>query len=914
MRGNDEWEALLGGSLLNRVGAVVLVIGIALFLAYSFGRMSNIGRASLAIAASAAILGAGIWTERRAQYRIFARGLIGAGWGALYATAYAIYALPAARIIENPFAGSLVLLLVAAGMIGHSLRYHSQAVTATAYFAAFAALAATPSTPFAVAALVPLAASLLYLANRFAWNSMALFGLAATYATCIARGSSNAPLASTQALFLAYWLLFEAFDLLRIRRGVAANRASTGGAELIAPLNATAFLGLSYLAWSQKAPGMLWLAAAYGAALYLASAIARAVLLAGQAKAYPALEADADLASRLRRGSYEFSLVLSAVLGALAIVGKVPGIWTSVVLAVEAELLYLAGVYFRTAFLRGCGMAAFLFSLGHLAAQDSSYTQSTVLGRATWNWTPPALFHALLFYVNRALKQPNVLASSAAAALLTGVLAVEMPPPYIGASWLLFALVLLELGLRQRLPEFRIQAYVLAAGGAVASSYVHIAKNSHISWLGLALSLAAAYACALRSRWHGSTLEEGERGVFATGASAATAALAAILIWNSVPADYVAMAWMLLALVLFEAGNRALPQELRTMSWPIAALGGAAVVATHSDHFVKFAGAEVWSSYLVMCLVAWIIAARAARYPPANLGVRERAAFTDIMSAAGTFAAMAVVWLVLPDPYVTPAWAILGVAAAQFFGPVATAVLVLTLTRALAIDMDAAARVLSTPPLIAALYWMAYRLRGRLGRVYLWAASATAAILIAAELPGARLPLGWMVFSVALLAVGLRFRVPGLHLQSYALAVLAFPLALADTNPARVGICVAIVPAYYAAEYLARQERNATTMLSLFGTTLLAALLYGSVSGGLFTVALGFEGLALLGAGFSFRERILRLQGLTLLLACILKLFIYDLRNLETMYRILSFIALGLIMLSVSWIYTRFREHVRRLL
>jgi uncharacterized membrane protein len=41
--GNDEWEALLGGSLLNKVGAVVLVIGIALFLAYSFGRMSAAG-------------------------------------------------------------------------------------------------------------------------------------------------------------------------------------------------------------------------------------------------------------------------------------------------------------------------------------------------------------------------------------------------------------------------------------------------------------------------------------------------------------------------------------------------------------------------------------------------------------------------------------------------------------------------------------------------------------------------------------------------------------------------------------------------------------------------------------------------------------------------------------------------------
>jgi hypothetical protein len=108
--------------------------------------------------------------------------------------------------------------------------------------------------------------------------------------------------------------------------------------------------------------------------------------------------------------------------------------------------------------------------------------------------------------------------------------------------------------------------------------------------------------------------------------------------------------------------------------------------------------------------------------------------------------------------------------------------------------------------------------------------------------------------------------------------------------------------------------RKLTAIFSLFGTGLLAALLFESVSGGLFTVSLGLEGLALLGAGFPLRERILRLQGLALLLACILKLFVYDLRNLETMYRILSFVALGLIMLGVSWIYTRFREQLQRLL
>jgi uncharacterized membrane protein len=90
--------------------------------------------------------------------------------------------------------------------------------------------------------------------------------------------------------------------------------------------------------------------------------------------------------------------------------------------------------------------------------------------------------------------------------------------------------------------------------------------------------------------------------------------------------------------------------------------------------------------------------------------------------------------------------------------------------------------------------------------------------------------------------------------------------------------------------------------------------LYGRVSGGLLTVAWGCEGLALLGIGFPLGQRVLRIQGLVLLLICILKLFLFDLRNLETMYRILSFVALGLILLAVSWIYTRFQEQIKKLL
>ena len=109
-------------------------------------------------------------------------------------------------------------------------------------------------------------------------------------------------------------------------------------------------------------------------------------------------------------------------------------------------------------------------------------------------------------------------------------------------------------------------------------------------------------------------------------------------------------------------------------------------------------------------------------------------------------------------------------------------------------------------------------------------------------------------------------------------------------------------------------ERYARSGYSLLGTVLLSLLLYKEISGSLLTVAWGLQGLLLLVSGFPARERVLRLSGLALLLGCILKLFFYDLRNLETLPRIFSFMVLGVILIGVSWVYTRFRERVRRLL
>jgi uncharacterized membrane protein len=684
---SGEWEAFIGGSLLNKLGALILVVGIALFLGYSFGHLSAAGRAAIAIALSVSLLGTGVFFERRGRYKMFSKGLIGAGWAALYATSYAVYALPEARIINDPFVGSLVMLMVAAAMVTHSLYYRSQAVTAGAFFTAFAALAVTPNSPFAVVSLIPLAAAVLYLASRFGWYWLPLFGLAATYLTCISRGQSDASLTSTQSLFLVYWLLFEGFDLIRTKRGIVAN-----GLQLVSPINTLCFLGLSYVTWQKHDPDDLWLSAAIAAALYLADSLIRAYIR-------PAAENE-DLPTRLKAGSYEAPLVISSALAALAIVGRVSGIWTAAALAIEAEVLYLAGIQLASPFIRGIGFAAFGFSLLNVVRTGITLDKSELFGHTIWAFSPAALFHAALFYVNRILRKPNFIFSSSAAILIAAVLAVELPEAWVGTAWVLFGALLFEFN-----DDFRQQSYFLLALGASVAFLLNL-NHPSASLTPLGIILAVAYQAALRRL---PTLQ--------IGATATTGLISALLIYRLVPTPERGLAWMALG-IIFLLHDRV-------------------------------------------------------------LGLRE-------------------------------------------------------------------------------------------------------------------------------------FRVAGTGLAALALV----STLLHNIDPPTLTLSLAVVAGLYAAQLLMHLEKIdlEEIIFSIAATLLLSIVLYGRVSGSLLTVAWGCQGLALLAAGFPLGQRVLRLQGLALLGTCILKLFLYDLRNLETLYRILSFVALGAILLGVSWIYTRFQDQIKKLL
>jgi uncharacterized membrane protein len=92
-------EEMLGTNWLNKLGIVILVLGVAFFLAYQLKTLGPAGKVLVGFLTSGVMLGAGIWFDRKERYRILARAGIGGGWALLFFTTYAMYHVPAAHLL-----------------------------------------------------------------------------------------------------------------------------------------------------------------------------------------------------------------------------------------------------------------------------------------------------------------------------------------------------------------------------------------------------------------------------------------------------------------------------------------------------------------------------------------------------------------------------------------------------------------------------------------------------------------------------------------------------------------------------------------------------------------------------------------------------------------------------------------------
>ena len=124
------------------------------------------------------------------------------------------------------------------------------------------------------------------------------------------------------------------------------------------------------------------------------------------------------------------------------------------------------------------------------------------------------------------------------------------------------------------------------------------------------------------------------------------------------------------------------------------------------------------------------------------------------------------------------------------------------------------------------------------------------------------------------------------------------PVMVASANIIALIALSAEALGYYAVKIRAG-DATAAALIDLHLAQRLSLSLVWAVYGGV-----------MLAIGMNRRSKLLRIMALGLLGLTILKVFLFDLSSLEKLYRIISFIVLGAILLAVSFLYQRYRQRM----
>ncbi|HEX9897080.1 MAG TPA: DUF2339 domain-containing protein [Dehalococcoidales bacterium] len=129
-----EWEQILGGNWLARIGVLALLFGVGFFLKYAFDRnwILPVIRILLGVVAGLIMLGGGyLW---RKKYPVMTQALTGGGIGIMYLSIFAAFA--AYQLIPLVLA-VILLLIVCAISVLMALRYNSMSLALLGIIGAF---------------------------------------------------------------------------------------------------------------------------------------------------------------------------------------------------------------------------------------------------------------------------------------------------------------------------------------------------------------------------------------------------------------------------------------------------------------------------------------------------------------------------------------------------------------------------------------------------------------------------------------------------------------------------------------------------------------------------------------------------------------------------------------------------------
>ena len=856
-------EEALGTNWLNKLGIVILVVGVALFLAYQMRELGPAGKVMTGYLVSAVMLGAGIFFERRRTWQILARAGIGGGWSLLYFTTYAMFHVPAAQILSSESMDLALLLIVAAGMIAHTLRYESQVVTGLAFLLAFTTVNISRGDASSLIASAVLGAGLATVAVRRRWFEMEIAGMAAAYCNhylwlrpiiLSMHGHVHAfpGYTASSALLCSYWLIFRASYVFRRVDDKRQEQVST----IAAVLNAALFV--SVMGYQSVHPEK---------AFEFFLGVGAVEFLAGQLPI-----------TRRRRTAF----VVLTTLGSCFLVAAFPYRYSNASLSAswlaEAEALFLAGVFLREILFRRLGMLAALAVWIQMIASDAA----TVLGDRIYHVREggqPGLallfgIAAVVFYANShwiPRRWPDLIQTdlerlclrrlSHMATILSIIGAwIAWPDAWTAVAWAALGLALTFAARRWSVRELSIDGLACMAVSVLRVLFVNLQAvhtYPNANWMSerlltIAIVVALLY---LSSRWAGVT------GVLAVERISpaytwVASCLGALLAWYELRPASVALCWSLGALVLLEAGLTRHSLHLRLQAYTALAASFARIFFANLNAVGPLGqiSPRIYTT-APLALAFYYVYGRLIDHD----GAERKFKIAEVHGFFGTITLAALMRFELDADLVVVAWA-------------ALALLLIAIT------WKTGRRIFLHQGLLLAAGVL---VRGFLHNLYERSYFPA---------PFGHGPLASLGATVTLLFL-----------------VLPFAFALRETNTSSP-------PGNALLRLLWALDRRPEQVFFFIPFALLTAMIAVEMRSGLVTLAWGVEALAVFSLALWVKERSYRLSGLALLLLCVAKIVFRDVWGLAPRDRYLTFIVLGSALLAVSYLYTRYRNVLRQYL
>jgi hypothetical protein len=790
-------EETLGTNWLNKLGIIILVVGVALFGIYELGALGPLGKVGISYLASAFLLVGGIYLEKNERYRLLGRTSIGGGWALLFFSTFGIYHVEAMRVLPLN-AGALTLdcalmLIVAVAMALHTLRYRSQFVTGLAFLLGYTTVALSQDTVYSLSAGVFLAIGLVLIVLKMGWFELEVFGILSSYLNHLywlyrilgiegAHGRHFEEYHASLAMLFFYWLTFRISYIARNIKTDFEEHIST----LAALLNVLLLLGV--MKFQSVQPELAYLA----------------LLVVG---AFEFTLAQLPLTKPRRQ-----AFVVLSVVGATLMLASVPfhysGNNVAILWLVGAEAFLAAGIIGKEVVFRRLGLLTGLLVGLHLVGVDFRYLLNLRLANEDLALAAGVLFSlcAVVFYTNAlgvGSRRENLFDGTPDRPLLTihsylgAFAAASAAWALVSHDWtaLAFAaimLILAALGRALESPHLQVQYALLGAltvyRGIVVNLHLESLEHAHVRLRLLTLPLlgAAFYLTARLAALRDDPTQRTIRGLFA----AAGSGFFALLIWFEAPELWQPLAFIAFAVLLSEAA-RAL--RYHALAWHSHLLTGFAVfTALTADP----GGIHTWHTMPVHAFSALPVVI-GGYWLAKRLGTTDERHLAFARVAYTWAAAGMMVWVLqeaLRAPWIAVGWIVFAVVLAlstrwiryQQLAWQANVVGLCTLVRAYFYNYQLeqkfwgpiSLRIFTISLVAAGLYFLSRkaapeeRYARAVAFLHSFAATGLLALLAWYEYPNGWLAPLWAAFALALAIVDQRFELEELPWQSHILAGL----------------------------------------------------------------------------------------------------------------------------------------------